>query len=93
MLPAFISDVQVQCLQHQSVLYLISIFYSWFSFQAKADEIAKLMNEQFKALIEDLEVYLFFQYIIVRIMLCFNTQFFLIQSTDQKKDKRNSFSN
>jgi hypothetical protein len=46
--------------------------------QAKADEIAKLMNEneQFKALIEDLKVYLFFQRIVVRIMFCFNIQFF-----------------
>jgi len=34
--------------------------------QAKADEIAKLMNEneQLKAVIEDFKVYLFFQYLV-----------------------------
>jgi len=64
---------------HESVVCIITIFYSWFSLQAKADEIAKLMNEneQFKALIEDLKVYLFFQYRVVRIMLCFNSSFFI----------------
>jgi hypothetical protein len=88
MFPAVISYVQFLQPWECCKSYSYCNFYPWFSLQAKADEIAKLMNEneQFKALIEDLKVYLFFQCIVFRIMFCFNIQFIYTINWYQKKE-------